>query len=496
MDEILHIPQQEEKAQSLTDRVRTKMEAASAVIRANAERLRRWSDAATAGGGRIISPVHFLAAAAVVGVAAVVTTVYTPAYVVAVDGVSLGTVASPQVFEQAVERVEARATEILGYEYALDGEISYSLALTEPENLTPVAEFETYLFDQIGDVMKNYVLTVNGQMIGAAQDQETLNLILDQVKAPYINENTISAEFTSGVYITQEYTASSVNQDADAMLAALTANTNGQTTYEVQKGDTFVGIAADNGMTLSELEALNPDTDSSRIYVGQIVNVKEEIPFLSVKTVDHVTYTEEIDCPVVEVEDDTMYQGQSKVLDAGVPGEQVVTADVAYLNGVEQERTVLDTQVTREATNKVIAVGTKVRPTWYPTGTYIWPVYGTITSRFGYRSVFGSYSYHRGLDIATAYGTTIKASDGGTVVWSGTGTGSYWSYGNYVVIDHGNGVRTLYAHCSSLLVSTGEKVYQGQPIARVGSTGRSSGNHCHFEVQMNGTPVNPLAYLG
>ena len=103
MDEILHIPQQEEKAQSLTDRVRTKMEAASAVIRANAERLRRWSDAATAGGGRIISPVHFLAAAAVVGVAAVVTTVYTPAYVVAVDGVSLGTVASPQVFEQAVE---------------------------------------------------------------------------------------------------------------------------------------------------------------------------------------------------------------------------------------------------------------------------------------------------------------------------------------------------------------------------------------------------------
>ncbi len=495
MDEILHIPQEQEQ-EGLSARLRSKAQAAGAVFRTGAERFRRWSDAATAGGRRIISPFHFLAVAAVVGVAAVVTSVYTPAYVVELDGVALGTVTSPQVFEDAVGRVEARATKILGHEYTLDGDISYSFALTEPENITPTAQFETYLFDQIGDVMKNYVLTVNGQFIGAAQDQETLNIVLDQVKAPYINENTVSAEFTSGVYITHEYTASDVNQDADAMLAALTANQNGQTTYEVQKGDTFVDIAAANGMTLSELEALNPDVDSSRIYIGQILNVKEEIPFLSVKTVDHITYTEEIACPVVEVEDSSMYQGESKVLDAGTPGEQVVTADVAYLNGVEQERTVLSTQVTREATNKVIAVGTKVRPSWLPTGTFIWPVYGNITSSFGYRSIFGSYSYHSGLDIATSYGTAIKAADGGTVVWSGTGTGSYWSYGNYVVIDHGNGKRTLYAHCSSLLVSTGDKVYQGQAIARVGSTGRSTGNHCHFEVQINGTAVNPLAYLG
>lgn len=483
MDEILHIPQQEE--QTLTAR-----------LRAGAERLRRWTDAATAGGRHIISPLHFLAAAAVIGVAAVVTTVYTPAYVVELDGVALGTVTAPQVFEDAMDRVETRATQILGYDYAIDGDVTYSLALAEPENITPTADFETYLYDQIGDMMKNYVLTVNGQFIGAAQDRDTLTNVLNQVKAAYIDENTISAEFTSGVYITHEYTASDVEQSADAMLAALTANQNGQTTYEVQQGDTFVDIAFANGMTLSELEALNPGVDSNRIYIGQIINVKEEIPFLSVKTVDHVTYTESIACPVVEVEDSSMYQGQSKVLDAGTPGEQIVTADVSYLNGVEQEREVLSTEVTREATNKVIAVGTKVRPSWLPTGTYIWPVYGNITSYFGYRSIFGSYSYHSGLDIATSYGTTIKASDGGTVIWSGTGTGSNWSYGKYVIIDHGNGVQTYYAHCSSLLVSTGDKVYQGQAIARVGSTGRSTGNHCHFEIKINGTSVNPLAYLG
>ena len=276
-------------------------------------------------------------------------------------------------------------------------------------------------------------------------------------------------------------------------VAALTANQNGQTTYEVQKGDTFVDIAVANGMTLSELEALNPGVDSSRIYIGQIVNVKEEIPFLSVKTVDHVTYTEEIACPVVEVEDDSMYQGESKVLDAGTPGEQVVTADVSYLNGVEQEREVLSTQVTREATNKVIAVGTKERPTWLPTGTFRWPTSGRITSTFGGRASPGGIgsTNHKGIDIAGSYGIPVYASDGGTVSYAGWMGG----YGYLVEIDHGNGKQTYYAHCSSLLVSTGDKVYQGQPIARVGSTGRSTGNHCHFEVKINGTSVNPLAYL-
>ena len=493
MEQILHLPRPDlaalraklDRFQPYADRVRTK-----------SKQVQHWLDAATAGERRLISPLNFFAAAAVIGLVAIVTTVYTPAYVVSQDGVALGMVSDPQVFEDAVDRVEARATEILGYDYTLESTASYDFALTEPDNITPATQFETYLFDQIGEVMKNYVLTVNGQFIGAAQDRAALDAVLEQIKAPYVNENTVESSFVGSVSITREYTPADVNQDTAAMLTALTANTNGQTVYEIQKGDTFMQIAYDNGMSMDELEALNPDTDINRIYIGQLLNVKEEIPFLSVKTVDNVTYTEEIACPVVEVEDDSMYQGESRVIDAGVPGEQVVNANVSYLNGVEQERTVLSTQVTREATNKVVAVGTKVRPSWYPTGTYIWPLYGNITSYFGYRSIFGSYSYHDALDIAASYGTTIKASDGGTVVWAGTGTGGYWSYGKYVVIDHGNGVRTLYAHCSSLLVSAGDHVYQGQAIAKVGMTGRTTGPHCHFEMQINGTPVNPLSYLG
>ena len=412
-----------------------------------------------------------------------------------VDGVPLGTVSDPQVFEDVMDRVEARAATILGYDYEIPSTVSYTFALSERGKLSDTGEFETYLFDQIGPVMKSYVLKVDGTFIGAAADRESLDALLDAIKAPYRTENTVSADFTANVVVSHEYTPSDVNQDLDAMLARLTQNTNGQTTYEVQSGDTFMQIALDNGMTVSEMQQLNPEIDINRIYIGQLLNVREEIPYLSVQTVDSVTYTEAVECPVEQVEDDSMYQGESRVIDPGVPGQALVSANITYVNGREQERDIISTQVLQEATTKVIAVGTKVRPSWYPNGYFIWPVYGRITSYFGYRSIFGSYSYHGGIDIAASYGTGIAAADGGTVTFAGRATGSNWSYGNLVIINHGNGKVTYYGHCSSVLVSAGDHVYQGQTIARVGSTGRSTGNHCHFEVKINGTSVNPLAYL-
>lgn len=503
MDEILHAPQNpggDGQAGALPlaqrlERYRAAMETGAAAMRRGGKLLQHKLDEATAGGRRLISPINFFAAAAVVGVAAVVGTVYTPSYAVSMDGVPLGTVQDARTFERVVERVEARASAILGYDYVLEGEAAYDFALSRRGELSDVGELETYLFNQIGEITMNYVLKVDGQFIGAAADQAALDRMLEEIKAPYVTENTTSSGFTARVAVTHEYTPVDVNQDLEAMFAQLTENTNGQTTYEVVKGDTFMQVALDNGMTVSEMKELNPDIDIDRIYIGQLLNVREEIPFLSVETVDHVTYEEAIECPVEQVEDSSMYQGESRVIDAGVPGQALVTADVSYVNGKEQGREILDTQVLTEPTTRVIAVGTKVRPSWYPNGYFIWPVYGHITSGFGYRSIFGSYSYHGGIDIANSYGAGIVAADGGTVTFAGRATGYNWSYGNLVIIDHGNGKQTYYGHCSSILVSAGDHVYQGQTIARVGSTGRSTGNHCHFEIKLGGTSVNPLAYL-
>lgn len=446
-------------------------------------------------GKRLLPPLSFLLAAGVLGAWLTVSTVYTPAYVVTVDGMDIGTVSDPAVFEAAEARVEERASEILGYDYHLSHTVTYDKALIERGTFSTVSGFETFLFNGIEAVQKSYTLMVNGAFIGAAVDEAGLTAMLDTIKAPYITENTVSADFVEAVSIGREYTPSDVMQDAESMMDVLTSNTTGETTYEVKKGDTFMQIAYDNDMGMEDLEDLNPDIDIEMLMIGQILNVKEVVPFLSVKTVDNVTYEQAIASPVEEVNDDSMYQGESKVLDPGTEGLARINANVTYVNGYERGRDLLDSVTLTEPTAKVIAVGTKVRPSWLPNGNFIWPAYGSITSSFGYRYIFGSYSYHSGIDIAVPYGSSVKAADGGTVIWSGTGTGSNWSYGNYIIIDHGNGKHTYYAHNSSLLVSAGDHVYQGQVIAKAGSTGRSTGSHCHFQVKINGTTVNPMSYL-
>lgn len=126
-------------------------------------------------------------------------------------------------------------------------------------------------------------------------------------------------------------------------------------------------------------------------------------------------------------------------------------------------------------------------------GAMIWPLNGPITSEFGWRThpIFGTQRYHSGLDIGGDYGLPIVAAASGTVIHAGWISG----YGYTVIIDHGGGITTLYGHNESLLVGEGESVSQGQTIAMCGSTGNSTGPHCHFEVRENGEPVSPYSYL-
>ena len=128
-------------------------------------------------------------------------------------------------------------------------------------------------------------------------------------------------------------------------------------------------------------------------------------------------------------------------------------------------------------------------------GTYTWPApgYSTITSSYGmrYHPILKVRKLHSGMDIGAPSGANIVAADAGKVIYSGWMTG----YGNTVVIDHGAGKSTLYGHQSRILVSNGQTVSKGQIIGKVGSTGWSTGAHLHFEVRVNGSPVNPAGYL-
>ncbi|MBQ2767983.1 MAG: peptidoglycan DD-metalloendopeptidase family protein [Clostridia bacterium] len=130
----------------------------------------------------------------------------------------------------------------------------------------------------------------------------------------------------------------------------------------------------------------------------------------------------------------------------------------------------------------------------YVGGEFIWPVdisWKRISSNYGYRTLNGVREFHRGIDIPANAWSNIYASNSGTVI-----TAAYhWSYGNYVIIDHGGGKSTLYAHANQLNVKVGDKVKQGQVIAKVGTTGHSYGNHVHFEVRLDGVCQNPIEYV-
>lgn len=157
---------------------------------------------------------------------------------------------------------------------------------------------------------------------------------------------------------------------------------------------------------------------------------------------------------------------------------------------IESKIMVADATTNRKANNRV-STSTKVSRGKASLGiTLIEPVQGRITAKYGEKSSVRS-SVHTGLDIAAPGGTPIKAAASGTVVFSGR----KGSFGKMLVISHGNGVQTYYAHCSKLLANVGDKVSQGEVIANVGSTGNSTGNHLHLEVRVNGKSYNPQKYV-
>ena len=435
-----------------------------------------------------VSPMLYIAVAGLIAGAVIFQSTYIRAYAVQVDGVEVGLVADTADVDAAVSHVESRVASVLGASYDYDAEVTYTPVFSTQEDLTDTQDIEAYLFENTGALMDGYVLTVGGQEVGVAASEADLQDLLDRVAAPYLTENTVDYGFVEDVSITSRQMSSDTQFDLDAVYATLTANSVEEAVYVVEKGDAFSRIAKSLDMSVSELSELNPDVVIDKIWVGQELVIQKSVPFLSVYTVDHETYEKAIESPVEYTDTDSMYQGDTKVTEQGEDGVALVTADVTYVDGYETERTVTSSTTLQEATTTRILRGTKERPRTASTGSYSWPCSGTITSRYGYRSS----GFHTGLDIAVPYGTAIKAADGGTVTFAGRQGG----YGNLVIITHDNGSQTYYAHNSSLVVSVGDKVYKGQTVAKAGSTGNSTGNHCHFEIRINGSTVNPLNYLG
>ncbi len=184
------------------------------------------------------------------------------------------------------------------------------------------------------------------------------------------------------------------------------------------------------------------------------------------------------------------YSDEVELVQEGRDGEQVCTYSVLLRDGEPVLKTLKSTRVTVPAVTEIVSRGALPGSRTDSKGTYIWPTTGIITSYFGRRSVSVGSSNHQGLDIANVDGTDIFAADGGTVIYARSNSSGY---GNLIKIQHDDGTVTYYGHLQKFLVSEGEKVAQGQLIAKMGRTGIVTGSHLHFEIRPDGTtPVNPL----
>ena len=298
-----------------------------------------------------------------------------------------------------------------------------------------------------------------------------------------------SMGFGEKVEISEAYVSKSLITSAQEAADQITKDSQKNEIYEVRSGDTLSTIANNHGLYVKEVLALNSGlSENTMLHIGDEIIITVPQPELTIMTVEQSTYEEAYYAEVEYVYNDSWYTTKSVVLQEEEAGQHEVTAMITKENGREKSREIIDEVVLKEPVKKIVEVGTQTPP------TYIKPLSGgRQTSGYGRRRAptKGASTNHRAIDWATPTGTAIWASCGGTVSVAGWQSG----YGYVVYINHPDGNQTRYGHLSKILVSTGQKVKQGQKIALSGNTGRSTGPHLHFELRVNGTPVNPYNYF-
>lgn len=441
-----------------------------------------------------LNPATFLGVGCAMVAVVLVCSTYTVGVTVSYDGEVVAAVASQSLADEVRSKLESVTTRTLGESFTIDDSlIQYSSSLVNRQDVVDEATLQQDLSEEIGLVTPAYCLYVDGEYIGATPYEGALEELLANLKEDATNENTISCEFAEDVEIRQEYVPSEEIMNLGYLAEMLYSTKSAEVTYEVKKGDTWSEIANSHGLTSKELLALNPGYNIDKLQIGEMLTLSASVPYLTMTVVQQERYVDEVNYDIVYTDSANMYKGDYKVTSPGQYGAADVVANVTYVNGEETERTILSSVTLREPVTEQRLQGTKDRPTWLPTGSFRWPTSGRITSYFGGRRSPGGIgsTNHKGIDIANSHGAPVYAADGGTVTYAGWMGG----YGYLVQISHGNGYVTYYGHNSSLLVSVGQHVYKGQQIARVGSTGNSTGNHCHFEIRYNGVAKNPLNYL-
>lgn len=406
---------------------------------------------------------------------------------VQVNGESVGYVENEQVFDNARDEVQARVNNAKAMLQEAGAEVAdeqweitptYTLAIMG-ETMTQSEAANAIMRASSNEISEGTAVYVDGVLQFVTTEGDHLRTYLEHVKAPYQEalDPNVTVNFVHDIQLVDGVYLLSSLLPYNTVTRQLREGSDAKS-YIAQEGDTVQTVLDATGLSFEQLAAYNDGLDSPEQVLAEGAELVTGIPaaeLLKVKTVVRSQASQTVPYETVETESGDLDFGKREVVQAGQEGENLVTYDTVYIDGELSEVNVVRIDVVREPVTEQIQVGTRLKNGMtgsIGSGTFVWPV-----PQFTYVSRWMSAS-HRGADICAPVNTPIIASDGGQVITAG------WhnSYGNYVVIDHGNGYQTLYAHMNAIAVTQGQSVAQSQVIGYVGSTGNSTGYHCHFEM--------------
>ncbi len=348
---------------------------------------------------------------------------------------------------------------VKAYQFVVDGEIWFTIAETDRNALE----------NMLSEYQKSYLKNVDqNALIKKISFVQTVELVAVEVKPEELDSLTTARE---RIYAVEEEALE----------------------IQIKSGDNFWNLARAHQMSVADLQILNPDVNPDKIYPGEILLIRPLNPVLDVMIQFENTIIEPVPFKVQTQKDNTLYTSQKYIIREGVEGEKEVLYDITLLNGYQNSLTVKNENVIKEPVNALVRVGTKTTVSRGGKVNFGVVQGKRISSYYGWRihPITGRRKFHDGLDIAANTGNPVYVYTDGKVVQAGWNGG----YGLSILVDHGNGLQTRYAHLSKIYVKVGQKVKTGERIGAVGSTGNSTGPHLHFEVIKNGQTKNPLNYI-
>lgn len=403
----------------------------------------------------------------------------------------IGVLRDKDIAKQAMEELRLDLSNTYNADIVFQDSLAFEDTHAKDDDISSIDDIKRKMKPILGFLVSGYVITIEGEEVGAVKSHEEAELIISKIKEPYLEE--LNSEKIKDVQIIEdiqivnkEIPLDEISKESDIM-DFINTSTEEMRTHTIEAGESFWAISTIYNIDYEELLKANPGKDSKKLKPGDEINLMLPKQRLTVATIEEIEYTAEVDYEIEEELDGNMYTNEKKIKTKGVKGVSKVVANEIKHNGIVIDKEIISEEILEKPINELVVKGSKERPKTMATGSFLMPTRGRISSRYGMRNG----RMHRGLDIASSIGTAINAADGGTVTFSGYKS----SYGNLIEIDHGNGYKTRYAHCSKLHVKKGDKVYRGQHIANMGSTGRSTGSHLHLEVIKSGVHQNPSRYV-